>query len=35
MVRSVIEAEGERIGDRMPEESIDGRPWEGDGEAIM
>lgn len=31
-MRSVTEADGERIGDRRPEESIDGRPLEGEGE---
>lgn len=33
--RSVIEADGERIGERSPTESKEGRPREGDGEAIV
>lgn len=33
-MRSAIDADGERIGDRRPGESMDGRPLEGEGEAI-
>lgn len=34
-MRSVIDADGERIGDRRPGESMDGRPLEGEGEAML